>query len=192
MTDHNNHKRVLALDVHPRSFGFVVFEGQHDLLDWGVKDFPSRMAATKIRALLDEFAPSAVAIGNRQTRRPRENARIVAEIERQVRSRRIPVMFVSQADLNKAFVGSEANKYEMASALAKRFPVLASRLPPKRKCWNGEDYRMGMFDAAAAGVSYFTRIKSTAQDYSGNPLVGMDLNSASVPPAYPQDASTEA
>ena len=177
MTDHKNHKRVLALDVHPRSFGFVVFEEEHDLLDWGVKDFPSQMASKRIRALLDEFAPSAVAIGNRQTRRPRENARMVAKIEEQVRSQRIPVMFISQADLNKAFVGSEATKYEMASALAKWFPVLASRLPPKRKCWHGEDYRMDIFDAAAAGVTYFTRrIRSAAQDYSGNPLVGMDAD----------------
>jgi len=102
---------------------------------------------------------------------------MVAKIERQVRSRRIPVIFISQADLNKAFVGSEATKYEMASALAKWFPVLASRLPPKRKCWHGEDYRVDIFDAAAAGVAYFTRrIRSAAQDYSGNPLVGMDAD----------------
>jgi hypothetical protein len=54
-------------------------------------------------------------------------------------------------------VGFESNKYEVASALALQFPALASRLPPRRKCWQSEDYRMGIFDAAALGVAYFSR-----------------------------------
>ena len=61
--------------------------------------------------------------------------------------------------MNRAFVGFESNKYEVASVLAKQFPALASRLPPKRKIWQSEDYRMGIFDAAAVGVAYFTRVK---------------------------------
>jgi hypothetical protein len=61
--------------------------------------------------------------------------------------------------VNRAFVGFESNKYEVASALAKQFPALASRLPPKRKIWQSEDYRMGIFDAAALGVAYFVRYR---------------------------------
>jgi hypothetical protein len=51
------------------------------------------------------------------------------------------------------------NKYEVASALARQFPDLALRLPPKRKCWQSEHYRMGIFDAAAVGVAYFVQSK---------------------------------
>jgi len=80
-------------------------------------------------------------------------------IERQARSRRIPVRCISRRDVNRAFVGFESNKYEVASALARQFPDLALRLPPKRKCWQSEDYRMGVFDAAALGVAYFVRSK---------------------------------
>ena len=43
-----------------------------------------------------------------------------------------------------------------------QFPALASRLPPRRKCWQSEDYRMGIFDAAAVGVAYFVRRKAVA------------------------------
>jgi len=60
-------------------------------------------------------------------------------------------------------VGFESNKYEVASVLAKQFPALASRLPHKRKIWQSEDYRMGIFDAAAVGVAYFTRRKSVVK-----------------------------
>src|SRR5438094_1149947 len=61
-----NPKRVLALDVRPRSFGYVVFEGPALLLDWGVQSFRNgRNAvrvplATKIGALLEDFQPAVV------------------------------------------------------------------------------------------------------------------------------------
>jgi hypothetical protein len=57
--------------------------------------------------------------------------------------------------VNRAFVGFESNKHEVAAALAKQFPSLASRLPPKKKCWQSEDYRIGIFDAAAVGSLIF-------------------------------------
>ncbi len=106
---------------------------------------------------LDEFRPSAVLIGERITSRSAKQTKMLASIKRQARSRRIPVRCISRRDVNRAFVGFESNKYEVASALARQFPDLALRLPPKRKCWQSEDYRMGIFDAAALGVAYFTR-----------------------------------
>jgi len=58
---------------------------------------------------------------------------------------------------------SECNKYEIACAVAERLPELASKLPPKRKIWQSEDYRMSIFDATAVGVAYFTRRKPLAK-----------------------------
>jgi len=165
MTDRSHEKRVLALDVHPRSFGFVVFEGPNRMLDWGVRSFRSGAnavkipASTKFLALLDEFRPTAVVVGERLTGR----TKMLATIERQARSRRIPVRRISRRDVNRAFVGFERNKYEVAKALALQFPALASRLPPRRKCWQSEDYRMGIFDAAAVGVADFARRRQIAK-----------------------------
>jgi len=178
MTDQRNEKRVLALNVHPRSFGFVVFEGPNRILDWGVRSFRTGSnavkipAATKFLALLDEFRPSAVIIGERLTRRTAKQTRMLATIERQARSRRIPVKCISRRDVNRAFIGFESNKYEVASALARQFPDLAVRLPPKRKCWQSENYQMGIFDAAALGVAYFVRYRERHSNVSleRNPL----------------------
>jgi len=162
MNEQSNEKRVLALDVHPRSFGFVVFEGPNHILDWGIKSFRPGVnavkipAAKKLLALLDEFTPSAVVIRERRTRSAKK-PKLLTIIERQARSRKIPLRFITPRDVNRAFVGFESNKYQVASVLAKQFPALASKLPPKRKCWQSEDYRMGIFDAAAVGVAYFAR-----------------------------------
>ena len=171
MTDQSTEKRVLALDVHPRSFGFVVFEGPNSMLDWGVRSFRTGVnavkipAATKFLALLDEFRPFAVVVRER-LRRTRKQTKMLMMIERQARSRRIPVRCISRPDVNRAFVGFERNKYEVASALARQFPTLASRLPPRRKCWQSEDYRIGIFDAAALGVAYFVRSRNKAPNTS--------------------------
>jgi hypothetical protein len=165
MTDQGNEKRVLALDVHPRSFGFVVFEGPNRMLDWGVRSFRTGANAVKIPAggkilvLLDEFRPSAVVIRERLTGRTAKQTRMLMIVERRARSRRILVRRISRRTVNRAFVGFERNKHEVASALARKFPALASRLPPRRKCWQSEDYRMGIFDAAALGVAYFAQFE---------------------------------
>ncbi len=153
----NDERRVIALDVRSRNFGFVVFEGPNEILDWGIRSFRSggnavkTPAASKLLSLLDEFSPSA----GRAEKKPQ----LLSIIERQVRNRRIPLRLVTPQDVNRAFIGFESNKYEVASVLARQFPTLASKLPPKRKCWQSEDYRMGIFDAAAVGVAYFVRRK---------------------------------
>jgi hypothetical protein len=169
MTTFGGEKRVIALDVRSRNFGFVMFEGPNEILDWGIRSFRSGAnavktpAGEKFGALLDEFTPSAVVIRGRATVRSTKKPKLLSIIERQVRSRRIPFRFITPRDVNRAFVGFESNKYEVASVLAKQFPTLASKLPPKRKCWQSEDYLMGIFDAAAVGVAYFVRRKKRPQ-----------------------------
>jgi hypothetical protein len=70
--------------------------------------------------------------------------------------RRIPVRYVTRRAVEQAFLGHDGNKHEIATVLAQRFPALAAKLPPKRKCWQSEDYRISVFDAAALGVGYST------------------------------------
>lgn len=88
-------KRILALDVRPRSFGFVVFEGPNSLLDWGAKSFRTETNAvkipteTKLLALLDEFTPSVVVIRKRETARSVKGTNILATIQRQAKGRGI-------------------------------------------------------------------------------------------------------
>ncbi len=45
-------------------------------------------------------------------------------------------------------------KYERAVEIAARFPEIGWKLPPKRKAWESEDYRMSMFSAAALAMTY--------------------------------------
>ena len=69
---------------------------------------------------------------------------------------KVRVKSVSRAELKQAFAESGAGtKYEIAMAIANRFPELAPRLPRFRKPWMGEDYRMSIFDAVALAIAFF-------------------------------------
>ncbi len=163
MNAQSNHRRIIAFDIRPHSFGFAILEGPNELLDYGVRSFRSGMNTVqvppmqKLVTLLDDFQPHAV-VRNRCASNRNNWASLVTRIlEQEARKRRISVASMDRGTVRKLFVGNDRNKHEIASALAQRFPVLASKLPPKRKCWQSEDYRMSIFDAAALGTAYFCR-----------------------------------
>lgn len=154
-------KRILAIDLRARSFGFVAFEGPTRLLDYGVRSFRQGInavkvpASTKIAALMDEYAPSAVVLKQWTEDTNGKRARMRKAVVRQADLRRIPVRLLPRSVVRNAFAGDDRNKDTIASALTQRFPGLAEKLPPKRKIWKSEDYRMSIFDAAALGIAYF-------------------------------------
>ena len=157
-------KRILAIDLRASSFGFVAFEGPTRLLDYGVRSFRQGVnkvktpASMKSAALMDEYAPSAVVLKQWTEDTNGKRVRMRQAVVRQADLRRIPVRLLSRGVIRNAFVGNDRNKYTIASALAQRLPELATRLPPKRKIWQSEDYRMSIFDAAALGVAYLSQL----------------------------------
>ena len=63
--------------------------------------------------------------------------------------------------MKDAFAGANRNKYTIAAALAERLPELAPVLPTAHKLWVSEEYILSVFDAAATGIAYFSRGKSS-------------------------------
>src|SRR5438045_1934647 len=64
---HKSFTRILALDLHPRSFGYVVLERPTTLLDWGVcrsyrktKRHPEVLVGGRLRPLLNMWIPDVV------------------------------------------------------------------------------------------------------------------------------------
>jgi hypothetical protein len=159
--DLHNSERVLALDLRPRSFGYVIFEGPQELLEWGVRSFRGGVNAVKIparvklMALLDEFAPEVVLLRAGVTGKGRKTSALVEMLRMEAPDRDFSLKFVPPGAVKQAFAGHERNKYEIASVLAAQFPELSWKLPHKRKPWESEDYRMSIFDAAALGITYF-------------------------------------
>jgi hypothetical protein len=151
-------ERVLALDVHPLSFGFVLLEGPERLIDWGVRSFRHGVNAVKVPMgkkldlLFKQYQPSVLIVGNGRTGISRQ----MKVIARLAAAHHLRVLSVSRDSVRKAFPQSR-NKYEIANAATNRCPDLSSYLPAKRKPWQSEKYAMSVFEAAALGLTYLAQ-----------------------------------
>lgn len=157
-------RRVLALDLRSKRFGYAVFEGPHMLLDWGTRTYGDDERSSldlRLKNMQSSFAPSVIL------------ARQITDRHRfaQPRSRRafhslrvfakrvlISVQLIDESKL-RGFFSSETkvNKHDIAQMIADRFPELSWRLPPKRKPWESEPTRQSIFDAASLGVFFFAQ-----------------------------------
>lgn len=89
---------------------------------------------------------------SRRCRRVRE---LIVRIRKLAARRKIKVRAFSRGRVRQAFAPAYT-KHQIAIAITAEFPELLPHLPPFRKCWMSEDYRMSIFDAAAFGVTYFS------------------------------------
>src|SRR5262249_25241455 len=81
---------------------------------------------------------------------------LIDDISKLAVQRKLKVRRFSRVKVKQAFSESGAStKYEIAIAIAKRFPELAPRLPRFRKPWMSEDYRMSIFDAVGFVLTVF-------------------------------------
>jgi hypothetical protein len=162
-------KTILALDLHPRSYGYAVLEGPNELLDWGKRSFWQGVHAVKVpmheklAVLLDEQEPDLILIRKPKTAISRRRVRAVMTLAKR---RRIPVRLISGEAIRNSFPRSNKNKYQIAIAVAERFPELLPRLGARRKMWQSEKYSMSIFDATALGLSLFSL--KTTPDMSRN------------------------
>src|SRR6266542_229639 len=94
IADLHNSERVLALDLRPRSFGYVLFEGAEELLEWGVRSFRGGVNAVKVPArikliaLLDEFAPEVVLLKSGVKNKGRKTAALVETLRMEANDRK--------------------------------------------------------------------------------------------------------
>jgi hypothetical protein len=154
--DHHSHTRILALDLHPRRFGYVVMESPGKLLDWGVrrsyrkiKHHPEVLVGGRLRSLLKIWMPDVVVTQVGKQRNTDVHA-LFREIRREVGDR----FFLPMRSSQEHFGGR--SKYHRAVEIAARFPEIGRKLPAQRKFWEGEHYSMSIFEALGIAASYIS------------------------------------
>jgi len=155
--------RVLALDPSSRGTGFAVLEGPELLIDWGVKapakEDKNAHAIQQVAELAEFYSPDVIAVedyagkGSRRCLRIQQLLKTIGDLA--VQSGFTSYSY-SRSVVKKVFTQYGAfNKHQIAAAIASQFPELAPWMPPVRKCWMSEDYRMSIFDAVAFALTFF-------------------------------------
>jgi Holliday junction resolvasome RuvABC endonuclease subunit len=153
--------RILAIAPSSRGFGFAVLEGQEKLVDWGVKSIKGDKntgSIARVEELIAHYQPGVIVFEDHLAKQSRRSARIRALSKRIIalaKSRNVTVALLSREQVRRVFFADgQGTKYALAEILAARFPdELGRRLPPKRRPWMSEDYRMNIFDAVALALA---------------------------------------
>jgi hypothetical protein len=152
--------RVLAIDLHPRRFGYVVIEGPDRLLDWGVRSCRRKgnsadvLFRGRLKPLLELWKPSILIVRNglSMTHRPHQRRdRLLRRIAAEAKNHEVAVRILKKRPSSEQ--GKRLTKNENARWVAEQFSVLRWKMPPKRKAWESEDYRLSMFTAATLAMA---------------------------------------
>jgi hypothetical protein len=159
--------RVLALEVRSRWTGFVGIEAAARLTEWGRRKHKVKgskfaiLVKSRIDAILDVWLPTTIVVRTRPIRSPKARRRIntiMSVVRQRARSNSIAFRAISANDVRQFFAGRQCkSKYQIAALIARQFPELSWRLPPKRKSWRAEDHRMVIFDAAATALAFLNK-----------------------------------
>lgn len=164
---------VLAIYPFSRGFAFVLFEGAESPFDWGVKEIKEKHKNTKtlnaIKKLIDRYRPEVLVIedtrskGARRTSRIRKLYRMLVHL---AIAEYVDVCRCSRDEVAAAFaVVGARTKYELARAISAQIPAFYHRMPGIRRPWMSEDPRQSLFDAAALGLTYYSRgVRSPYQE----------------------------
>ncbi len=155
---------VMAIFPNTRGFGYAVFEGIFMPVDWGMKDARDDKNARclkEIKLLIQFFRPSIIVLQDCTvplSRCSKRIASLIRSITELALNEDVVVKLYSRRDIRTCFANYGArSKDEIARAIAKIMPEFAPRVPPMRRLWMSEDYRMGMFDAVALAFTYYHR-----------------------------------
>jgi hypothetical protein len=153
---------VLAIHATARGFGWVVFEGRHGLIDWGVKEVrgdKNRESIAKADKLIELYAPDFL-IFEDATAEPSQRRARIKELHRELvelaTAHGVHVEQIPRSDVKKVFAARQAkSRFEISAAIAEEFTPLLPWMSSPRNVWKAEERRLSIFDAAALAISFF-------------------------------------
>lgn len=158
---------VLAIYPIPRGYGFVLFESASAGTDWGIRFVEDAIKTRNertmphIEKLLDRYHPEFLILQDfraKAARRTERLKRLHQSIMHAAQVRFIEVALIGVAEIRNVFrsVGASSS-YEIAQAVARQFPPLSHRLPPKPRAWDSVSPVMAVFRAAAMALTFYAR-----------------------------------
>ena len=149
---------VLAIYPNARGIAFVLFEGPNALVDWGISELRRgerhKRCFRLVERLQEKYRPDILVL--RRDMPDGWNAELAQRFIGLAKRKEIPVVHISRNEVRQVFSTlGRPTRYAIVREIVRRLPIFASFQPGRRKIWNGEDRRMGFFDAAALVIAFF-------------------------------------
>jgi Holliday junction resolvasome RuvABC endonuclease subunit len=155
--------RALAVDIASRGLGFALLEGPLALIDRGFYNARAdrdERCVTRLVWMLTKFKPDVLVIEDfgQKTRRPARVKALAEVFAAAAKEHGIACHRISRKTVKSRFPTCR-DRYEIARALAERFPEIKPLCPPARKIWKSEDPRINIFDALSFAVTHLALAK---------------------------------
>lgn len=158
--------RILGVAATAHGFAFANTEGTDRLLDWGSRSRSSYESVyAELDAIITRGRPLFVACEVARNWERSERAHSFNEALIFVCARHdIMILAVERRSLDYQGRGQRpATNHDIAQGAAARFPLIADKLPRRRKLWEGSDDRIGILLAAAAAGAGWNHFRPTRQ-----------------------------
>jgi len=154
--------RILGLAPTSHGFAYVLTEGPDRLVDWARHRMTARrILRSRVDQLITKSRPLFVAAEVERNERSRRGRELNAAVKRACAQHGIMILCIGrQVAHEPGRRPRPVTHHEIGQAAAEHFPILASKLPRKRRSWDGSDDRLGILLAAAftvAGWNHFKR-----------------------------------
>lgn len=147
---------IAAIYPHAEGYGYALVQGTKKLLDYGspvIRPVSNEKCLQRIRSFIEQTSPDILVLRDESAKGFRGSERteaLLADIRSIAQDNDVYVINYSRRMVREAFAPhGESTKYGIAKKICQWLPTLEEYLPPKRKEWKAEHYRMGIFDAIA-------------------------------------------
>lgn len=156
---------VLALSFGTSGFGYAVFQGINEIVSWRVKQpdpEPSPRFMDQLKVLVALFRPTIIVLPSCLKSEQWPCSAMTKERIRKVKAYAIKtnceVYCYTREEVRKCFAYYGAKtKEEIVRAIGKLYEEFERLMPPLRRAWDKQHYRMLYFDAIAMGRTYYER-----------------------------------
>ncbi len=147
--------RILGVTSTTRGYAFAAVEDRTRLVDWGVNSIPAleEVAFEAIGRAIRKNRPLFVAVDRLAAERKRSRGKVFDKaLERACAEHRIMILSVDRRRTVPG-KGSKHTRWDVAENMSAQFSEVAHKLPSRRKPWQSDDDRIGLFLALAAATA---------------------------------------
>lgn len=154
----------LTMAIFPNAigFGYAVMKDAITVEDAQVvaikqRPIDNQLVLNKVREKIAYFEPETIVVENtNQSKKSKRVSKLIQGIIDFAEERGVEVATYSRDDIRFVFSNFNAHsKHEIAKVIAENVDLMKHRLMKKRRCFEGEAYATGSFDAVSLGVTHF-------------------------------------
>ncbi len=153
---------LFAIYPNARGFGYAIIADTEEVLDYGIANFKEKTVKNYIKRfsqLLELYEPTVVILEDYKKNtnpKSKKTKKLIEAFKKECTKRFLKYKTYSREDIRTVFNHFNAKtKYEIALVLVRWKEELSICLPNKRKAWEPESYRMGIFDAFSLAMTYY-------------------------------------